>query len=584
MNARAILVFVLCVVIVHSDTVQRKSVRDKRTLDILLKAFADSLGYDVQKRPPATPASLPKPTGPRSMVNPPMAAVPVPAPKAPAPPMPQAPKAPAPAPMPAPKVPAPAPKAPAPAPMPAPAPKAPAPAPKAAPPPPAPKAGARRLPTVPPLLTETVQKMFNINFNWNRNLQTPPPPPAAPKAAPAAPKAAPAPAVAASTPAVPAPSAPAPESKSAAPAPSSATPASTAGPVKHVLYSYDYDDAQYRPLYPTSAPQLKDYDAYYQYDNDDYQQQNQEQAQPEEKQEQLAQDQESQQEEAVNQKENDEQRIEVARGKEQEAFGEAVQEYWKKSPWQNVQQNNYEAVQLESTTPHIDGHSFVVNHPEGRSYSRMEHKKAEIVNIKPRQQVHFQAPIYYYEEEQHAPPLESRSQILEPTNNYHFQGPSFDQYFYSGEQNGDKASIEINASGENGIKQPAESRQKEIVAPEAGLPIPVHNIYQQSPNIQWLSPFEASSENQPKRVKVQSQKAKAKNVGSPFGFNYEPEHYSADFSALTIPPPTQYDYSKYEPAPFKLEDELSDKAQIREQENGRKYTTVQRDDLVHKKY
>lgn len=620
MNTRVFCIFVFCVVTVCAVENPSVNVRGKRTLHIVLKAFADSLGYDIQKRPPLPPNGLPKPAGDRSPVNPPLVPPMMPPPKGPVPPMP-APRAP---PMAAPKAPVapmPAPKSP-PVPM-VPSSKAPAPA----LPPQVPPKTAPRLPTVPPTLTETIQKMFNVNFNWNRNAQTPPPSAIAPKApatptnqapAPIAPKAPIAPAPKAPAPApkapMPAPKAPmpAPKSPAAVPsqAPAPAAPASTAGPIKHVLYSYDYDDGQ------IANPQnLKDYDNYYQYDNQDYQRPLQQPPQQEEPQQQQAEEEGKQSEEVPANQESDNQQLEVEREKQKQVYDNAVQNYWQNSPWHNNQQEN---VEEESRMPHFGskdfgGHSFVVNHPAGSSYSRMERKQAGPLDNQPKQQSSFETPIYYYEEQQQ-PPLETRNQKLEHQQNYHFQGPSFDQYFYvlnNGEQNGgkanveinssgergyvlnngeqnEKANLEINSSGERGIKQPAESRQRDTITPEANFPVPVHNIYQENPYLQWISPFEASSEVQEKKVKATQQAqpkqdaARGKVTEAPlFATNYQPDHYNSDFSVHTIPPSSQEDYSKYEPAPLKLENEFSDKAQVNEQQFGRKYTSVHTDNLVH---
>lgn len=554
MNSRVVIVIVFCVVSVLCVEQKSENVRDKRTLHIVLKAFADSLGYDVQKRPPSPPKPLPKPAVGMSPANPPKAPPPPPmmAPKSPPPPPMMAPKAPPM--MPAPKAPPmmppmPAPKAPAPAPMPPPKPAKPAIMPtKVAP----------RLPTVPPLLTETIQKMFNINFNWNRNTQ---PAPAMPAKSPA-PKAPPAPP--APAPKAPAP-APAPSQPPKAPAPSPST-----GPVKHVLYSYDYEDGI---AYPQN---LKDYDNNYQYDNSDYQQ-------PQQQAEEVKQSEEATHE--VESQESDAQKIENSKDDQAEAFYDTVQNYW-----DNKQANQQ---QDESKIPQYhtqNGHSFVVNHPAGSSYFKMEHKKQEQPESK--QYQNFGQPIYYYEDQ--PPPLESRNQKLEhPHQNYNFQGPSFNQYFYvldNEEQQGDKANVDANSSEEKGVKQPAESQKKETISPEASFPIPAHNIYQENPFVQWLSPFEASSEMKENKVKVSQKMEQKQNAPKgnsnedPYAFKYEPDSYSAHFSAHTIPPPTPYDYSQYEPAPFKLEEELSDKAQIKEEQFGRKYTTIHKDNLVHRTF
>ncbi|KAF5282007.1 hypothetical protein FQA39_LY00531 [Lamprigera yunnana] len=196
--------------------------RYKRTIDLVLRGVADAFGYDIQKRPrvlPATPAPMlstyPPPLAnppPQTPPQPPAPAVlpPAPAPKASAV-SPPAPKAPPPNP---PVVPPPPPPNPPVAPPPSP--PNPAPQPAAAPAPPAPTPQAK------PILTETIQKSFNINFNWNRNVITPAPP--AP-ATPAAPPAPPAPAAPATPPApappkaAPAPPPPAPTEAPANPAP-----------------------------------------------------------------------------------------------------------------------------------------------------------------------------------------------------------------------------------------------------------------------------------------------------------------------------------------------------------------------------
>ncbi|KAF5282136.1 hypothetical protein FQR65_LT02833 [Abscondita terminalis] len=147
--------------------------QNKRSIDIVLRSVADVFGYDVVKRPSViltTPPSV-------------MSTFPPPLSKAPPPLTPQ--PAPAPAPPPPPKSP---PQLPPQSPPPTAAAPPPPPPKAAGPPPPPPKAAQPPLPPPvlpPPLLTETIQKSFNINFNWNRNVATPPP--LAPKPSPSAP-------------------------------------------------------------------------------------------------------------------------------------------------------------------------------------------------------------------------------------------------------------------------------------------------------------------------------------------------------------------------------------------------------------
>lgn len=656
-NYRALFYAVLCVVLVSGYAQnQDELVRDKRTLNFILQAFADSLGYDVQKRPSILPTSgLPKPAaGPRTPVAPPLPPMAPAMPAAPAAPpmMPKAPPMMPPAPpmMPAappmmPAAPPMMPKAPpAPPMMPPPAPMPAAPAPM---PPPKGQVGpvppARpRPPTAPPLLTETIQKMFNINFNWNRNLTpgapapvpapkapapAPPAPPAhapapkapapappapapAPKApppppAPKSPPPPPAPALAPKVPA-PAPAAPAPAPKAPAPAPAPAgPPKGTVAPGKFI--NYDYDDGQ-----PPVAGNLRtDYDGIYYYENDGNQPQQQQ-----EQQEQQEQQPQQPQEEEVNQNEqNAEVDHQADAEKKRYEFDESVQNFWQNSPWHQSNNERYNAESrpgfYQYQQPGFGGHDFVVNHPGGSSYSRMQHKKVQPVQ-RHEERYEYQGPQFgqYYFPEGGLPQVGAQNgkenydyqgpngQVQHGQAN-EYQGPSFDQYYYilsreeqpKVEQGKVNGKVEVNNNGEKGLKQPqveAESRPKEVQAPEAGLPVPVHNIYQENQFAQWLSPFEqAGSENSPKKVSPNGKSQNNKNGQrggqdeNPFQYNYEPEHYESDFSAHTIPPPSQQDYSQYNPSPFKLEDELPEKAQIKEEQYGRKYTTVHSDNVVH---
>lgn len=134
--------------------------RDKRTIDFVIRGFADVFGYDVLKRPSivTTPAAPAAPTAKAA---------------------PGAPKAAPPTFFPPPVAPLPPPKFPL-------IPRATTPA--------IPPSTAQPKVTAPPLLTETIRKSFNLNINWNRNV--PPPTTAAmptvkvpaPSAAPAAPQ------------------------------------------------------------------------------------------------------------------------------------------------------------------------------------------------------------------------------------------------------------------------------------------------------------------------------------------------------------------------------------------------------------
>lgn len=548
----------LCVVSVCAIEQNKDVVRDKRTLDIILKALAETLGYNVAKRP--MPMPLPKPAaGPRSGVNPAMAPA-APAPKSPPPP----PKIPPPPP-PAPKAPAPAPRLPPPkAPVP-PMPKAPAPPMKmAAPPQQAGPLAKARFPTVPPLLTETIQKMFNINFNWNKNAQplaVPAPAPQVPVPAPKAP--------------APAPKAPVPAPAPKAPVPSA--PKSTAAPGK-ILY-YDYDEPHNTPF----VVSLRDYDGYYNYDSDNAQQ---EQPLQEEKQE--LQQQQPREEEQNQNIQNEEQKenvqpngdTEQLQDKQIDDYQKSVQNFWATSPWNNHNYENYNsessAPEQQFSNPHFGKHDFFINHPSGSSYARMELKKPGQIKTNEESE-NYQVPMNYY------------THSNEPQQVKNNEGPTFDQYYYvldneKQQPQSDSHTIEINNNGEQGIKEPLRT-EKEY---QASVPIPLHVINQENPFMQWVSIEQAGSENQPKKLplKIQSQKVqKTEKQNTPlYEFNYQPEHYVADFIPQTIPPPTQQDYANYNPEPFKLEEELSDKATIKEQQYGRKYTTVHADNVVHNKY
>lgn len=154
------LVLVLCQLYVISILSQQTGpiVRDKRTLDFLLRSFADTVGYDVLKRPTTITTTRPPPT---------MAARPAP-PAPPAPPTPPAPPAP---------------------PM--------RPAVTLMPPLPA-KPAVTLMPPARPAATsapgnliQSLSKNFSLNFLWNKNIG---PAPAAPAPNAPAPPAPPAPA------------------------------------------------------------------------------------------------------------------------------------------------------------------------------------------------------------------------------------------------------------------------------------------------------------------------------------------------------------------------------------------------------
>lgn len=602
-DCRVLFLTAACVVTVSALNTKQDAVRDKRTLDIILKALAESLGYDVAKRPPPMP--LPKPAAvPRSGVNPPLAPA-APAPKTPPPAPPASPKMPPPPPRPAPKAPAPVPVPRVPPPA---APKAPAP-PMAMMPLPQPKSQVApaapakpRLPTVPPLLTETVQKMFNINFNWNKNVQpslAPIPIPRAPVPVPKAP--APVPKAPNPTLAPKAPT-PTPTLKSSPPLPKASAPVSpksTAAPGK-IIY-YDYDDPQNGP-YTVS---LRDYDGYYNYENDNAQQE-EKQPQQEEQHEQEQPQEEEQNQNVENSEQNEDQNEnkeaeeeQYADEKQRNEYHDSVQNFWANSPWHH---NNDEKYNAESSVPefyksnqfynpNFAKHDFLIHHPSGSSYSKMEHKKVEPIKTN-QESAKFQVPLNYYVHNNE--PQRGENLQIHNNNNkqYNYEGPSLDQYYYiidnepKQQPQSDSHKIEINNNGVNGIKESSKT-EKEY---QASVPIPLHVINQENPFVQWVSIEQAGSENTPNKVPVKSQSQKviqkterAKKVEMPlFEFNYQPDHYEADFSAHTIPPPTQQDYSKYNPISFKLEDELSDKAQIQEEQYGRKYTTIHSDNAVHR--
>lgn len=194
----------------------------KRTIDFVLRSVAETFGYDIQKRPSVlqtTPAPVAS-----TFFPPPLAPIPavaqvpltpmVPRANPPAVPLgplfpplvpprrvlPASPTLPPLTPvLPPPRLPAlPPPRAPLP--PPANPPQAPPANPPQPPPqvPPAPPPSSSAKPSIP-LLTETIQKTFNINFNWNKNVQptnstaagspaaAPPAPSAASPSAPTAP-------------------------------------------------------------------------------------------------------------------------------------------------------------------------------------------------------------------------------------------------------------------------------------------------------------------------------------------------------------------------------------------------------------
>ncbi|CAH0560952.1 unnamed protein product [Brassicogethes aeneus] len=134
---RSTCVVLQVIVLVYGNVSVNDQDRDKRNIGTVLRNVADIFGYDVQKRPTVIPPPPPT-TAP------------------PPPPPPPPPKPPA---------------------------RPPPPPPSRRPPPPPPVI------TPPPLLTDSVRKTFNLNFNWNRSVQppSPPAPPAPPQQPPSPP-------------------------------------------------------------------------------------------------------------------------------------------------------------------------------------------------------------------------------------------------------------------------------------------------------------------------------------------------------------------------------------------------------------
>ncbi|GLV35787.1 hypothetical protein CBL_01061 [Carabus blaptoides fortunei] len=548
---------------------QQRNVRDKRTLNFLLKSFADAIGYDVQKRPsvlpfgvqlapvgvvtiippigpvtpvkapamapasaagpaapamaPAAPAMAPAapamaPASPamapaKPAMAPPAAMAPAPAAMAPAPAAPAAGKATPAAPAMAPAMPSagamPPAGAMAPAPaMPPAAPAAPAVLPAApAVPPAAPAAPAGK---AAPLLTETIRKVFNLNFNWNRNLQpqrtgvapdasaapqvpsgvapAPQVPAGAPAAAPQMPAGAPAaaPQMPAGAPAA-VPQMPAGAAPAVAPqAPAPQMPAAPAVPNIVPLAVPAVKDPVPAPM----APAMKDY-----------------------------------------------------------SLPEAVQLFWQHSPWNQ---------------PHLPHVQNAV--PEYRQYSTPDGERGYHVR-RVQQNAHLQ----------HHDLQPQDNDADDEDNNARERQEDARSSEENDDANGDSSKAYVTINNQPRGFQPAyaESRDQHQNGGfyQPGLPLAVHGVHEDKVLVAWPSPFElAGSEKKLKKVNPHGRISGAASEN--LEYRYEPENYN-QFNFYTIPPPVKNAYGNYEAlSEPNLADSLSANARIHEKNYGKKYTTV----------
>lgn len=595
--------------------------RDKRTIDLVLRSVADVFGYDVQKRPTILPP--PPPPAPRStFFPPPLAPLPVATPRAsPSQASPTAPsqapsqaapsqvpatpkKAPRP-PLPSIKTPVLLPKRPA-------APRKPAVPPTKvnlpipAPPPPSPSKAAPAPPTTvnavtskqppaqsaPPLLTESVRKTFNINFNWDRNRQPVTavvPPSGQPSQAPSkqpAPASPPAPAPAQ-------PPAPAPVPAPAPPQPPQVPPSQSVPllpPPSHrkpQLYE-DYDspnqnngyrneDYNNSPDYVHTLPykNSKDYDAapeYYDYPakenqnqggNNDYQ---------------------NLQNDYENRPENNEANNDYQDSRDR--FKDSIKTFWENSPWITNQHglkfiiapeepedkdtlNDYPAdvskyeeydVAQESSPKEQAGYREV---PAQNENGKTGNEQTEYVTKKPVEYSH------QYSNE----------------NNYNDSESSKKEYVKAKKyqsKNKDKK------HPENLVRE--SSKNAEIIQPlySGILPKQLHELYQKDKNAPWPAPFDIHYSASEKKNRIHQYRDQEydenKEHNKPFlirtyrQVNYVPEKYNSDYT-YEIPEPTTENYN-FELSKINYDDddtydkEFSKNAKIIVNEQGKKITLL----------
>lgn len=613
--------------------------RDKRTLDLVLRSVADVFGYDIQKRPAVLPP--PKPPAPRpTFFPPPLAPLPVRpakaaaspaappvAPPAAPPVVPAAPPA-APPQQPVPAPPPPPPKQPVPAPPPPPPPKQPVPAPPPpppkqpapAPPPPPPKQPVPLPPpppkvpppaappqqpaapppktpiTAPPLLTESIRKSFNINFNWDRNRlpAIPAPAPAAPNPPPPPPANLPPPPPPQNPPA-PLPPPPAPQTPQAAPPPPPpASPPQLPPPPnrKPQLYNaYDYN----LPYTNRKGPSVGNTD----YPADQNQYVNAAYVLP------------------------PEQIRDLKYHNTNDQFRDSLKTFWAKSPWiknqnglkfivaaedetTNADNNNptevskyeeYEIVEDKNPKQNNEDYEDVENrnpkqtsedyqniedrrpNQNNEDYENVENRNPNEENPPEEEQQQQEDDYVDYAEKE----VENNPKYSNGDNNqYNDSYSKKKQYLKTKKYRNKKKTKDENLEEES-------SRNKEIVQPlySGVLPAQLHEIYKQNKNIPWPAPFDVHDSASEKRNYIKSKFDYDDESHYPTlirtyrqaDFQYVPKRYDSKFT-YEVPEPSTENYKQIEEISYDDDDDdalekgLSENAQVRTTGYGKKITLI----------
>lgn len=547
--------------------------REKRTIDLVLRSVADVFGYDVQKRPTALPP--PPPPAPKStFFPPPVAPLPAAPPRASAaPPKPQLPATPPVKPTPTkntipqpPKKPIrPPPPTKVTLPLPRSPPKPPTPSktpPAPPPPPPAPSKAPPQKPAPAPVLTESVRKTFNINFNWDRRRQPattaaappkkqPPPSPSAPPSVPTTSQ---------KQPPV-APPTPSPKPSQAAPLPPAPTTRlPTPSHRKPQLYEdydrvnskqgYGNDDYGDSPDYAHTLPykNSQDYESAPDYDYKTQQVNNDYQAHPESN--------------AVSNYEDSRDR-----------FKDSIKTFWENSPWIT---NQHGLKFIIAPEDHAEN-DHLNDYPEDIS----KYEEYEINEERP--------PKHYANEVQHEDNDVKHAEVYDEKHSdedsYDDTHSSKKEYLKTVKYKNHESDKE---SPENLVEQG--SKNEEIVEPlhSGVLPKQLHELYQKDKNVPWPAPFDIHYSASEKKNNIHQyeddQEVDEDKEKVPFLIRtyreakYIPEKYTDDFT-YEIPEPSTENYEKLSKITYEDDEDekdLSKNAKVHVKQRGKKITLLSR--------